>query len=160
MSHLISREQGIGLSGNIVIVGLAIVIAAVILSAPFWHLLAFPPSSDTSSIRPKIAPGGTWVSPVNGKSYSGVVNFSALAYPTHPGEPAINHVNFTANWQSGWRIVCTAYPPAVQNLYTCNANLQQSGAPTGPIRISFDVYDQMDNVNFAPNGEHTILYLA
>jgi hypothetical protein len=67
-------------------------------------------------------------------------------------------VNFTAKWQGGWRIVCTVHAPVVANFYSCNANLHQQGAPAGPVRISFDVYDQAGNVHFAPNGEHTILY--
>jgi hypothetical protein len=31
-------------------------------------------------------------------------------------------------------------------------------APAGWIRISFDVYDQVGNVNLAPNGVHAVFY--
>ncbi len=43
-------------------------------------------------------------------------------------------------------------------MFACNANLRKLGAPTGQIIVSFDVYDRQENVNLAPNGEHTLIY--
>ncbi len=56
-----------------------------------------------------IKPGGAWISP-GGKTIGDVIPFAAHAYPTHPGEPAIDHVNFTIYWQGidprKWIIAC------------------------------------------------------
>ncbi len=109
-----------------------------------------------------IKPGGGWISPVNGQTVGKVVHFAAYAFPTHPGEPLIDHVNFTAWWQGvdprKWKIVCIATPPAPNDIYSCNADLSLLGAIAGQIHISFDVYDQLGNASLAPDGEHTIIY--
>ena len=53
----------------------------------------------TNPPRPTtVKPGGAWISP-GGKTIGDVIPFAAYAYPTHPGEPAIDHVNFTIYWQ-------------------------------------------------------------
>jgi transcriptional regulator with XRE-family HTH domain len=109
-----------------------------------------------------IKPGGEWISPLNGQVVREVVHFAAYAYPTHPGEPLIDHVNFTAWWQGAdtrkWKIACTATSPAPNDVFSCNADLSLLGAIAGPLRVSFDVYDQVGNANLAPNGEHTVTY--
>jgi hypothetical protein len=99
-----------------------------------------------------------WVNPADGQIVHGIVHFKAQTYPTNPGDPAINHVNFTAGWQGRWRVACIAYPPSDKDIFACDADLSQFGVPAGRIKVSFDVYDQMGNVNFAPNGVHTIVY--
>jgi len=109
-----------------------------------------------------IQPGGEWISPLNGQVVGRVVHFAAYAYPTHPGEPLIDHVNFTASWPGvdprKWKIACIAMPPAPNDVFSCNADLSLLGAIAGPLRISFDVYDKAGNAHLAPNGEHTITY--
>ena len=108
-----------------------------------------------------IKPGGAWISP-GGKTIGDVIPFAAYAYPTHPGEPEIDHVNFTIYWQGQdprtWLIACVARTPIRNDIFACNANLRQLGAPAGKIIISFDVYDRQGNKNLAPNGEHTLIY--
>src|SRR5437763_16315816 len=108
-----------------------------------------------------IKPGGAWISPA-GKTVGDIIPFAAYAYPTHSGDPAIDHVNFTMYWQGvdprKWIIACVAHRPVRDDLFACSANLRQLGAPTGKIIISFDVYDRQGNVNLAPNGEHTLIY--
>jgi len=109
-----------------------------------------------------IKPGGEWISPLNGQVVGKVVHFAAYAFPTHPNEPLIDRVNFTASWQGvdprEWKIACTAMPPAPNDVFSCNADLSLLSAVAGPLRISFDVYDKAGNANLAPNGEHTITY--
>ena len=108
-----------------------------------------------------IKPGGAWISP-GGKTIGDVIPFAAYAYPTHSGDPEIDHVNFTIYWQGGdprkWIIACVARRPIRNDVFACNVNLRKLGAPAGQIRVSFDVYDRQGNVNLAPNGEHTLIY--
>ncbi len=108
-----------------------------------------------------VKPGGVWISPT-GPTIGSIVHFAAYAYPTHPGDPAIDFVNFTAYWPGvdprAWDIVCQVRFPVRKDVYACDVNLQQLGAPAGQITISFDVHDRQGNVNFSPNGEHKIIY--
>jgi len=121
-----------------------------------------------------IVPGGLWVSPADGSTTTGQVQFEAEAYPTNPGDPAIAYVNFTMGWPVNnptWTTACTANSPIGQApdghaLYGCTVDLSTltPGPPPGPVLISFDVYDsqyvqgQPGHGNLAPNGEHTITY--
>lgn len=121
------------------------------------------PQPTTTTVPPvNVVPGGTWISPAANQSLQGTVNFSAHAYPTHPGDPAIDHVNFTVGWPATapttWEIACTAYPPSSGDVFSCSRDLSQLGVPSGPLLISFDVYDQANNYNLSPNGERTIDY--
>ena len=108
-----------------------------------------------------IKPGGAWISPA-GKTVGDIIPFAAYAYPTHSGDPAIDHVNFTMYWQGvdprKWIIGCVARRPVRNDMFACNANLRKLGAPAGQIIVSFDVYDRQGNVNLAPNGKHTLIY--
>ena len=121
--------------------------------------LSFVPSQIVSTSS-SIKPGGLWVSPMNGQIVHTIINFAAKAYPTNPGDPPINHVNFTIDLKGGgWRIACAAYPPVTDDLFTCTVNLATFDAPPGTIQISFDVYDQGGHINFAPNGPHKVIYV-
>jgi transcriptional regulator with XRE-family HTH domain len=108
-----------------------------------------------------IKPGGAWFSP-RGDTVGDVISFAVYAYPTHPGDPAIDHVNFTIYWQGvdprQWIIACVAHKPIRDDLYACTANLRKLGTPAGKMIISFDVYDRKGNKNLAPNGEHIVIY--
>lgn len=121
--------------------------------------------ADTSFQVAADRPGGTWISPQDGSTTSGIVTFSAHAYSANSGDPPIDHVNFTVWWpalgpQSGpWRTACTGNPTAGGDIYTCTADLGALGAPAGQVLMSFDVYDQSGGSNLSPNGEHTIRYL-
>jgi len=106
----------------------------------------------------RIVPGGRWISPMKGQTINDIIHFAAHAYPTNPGDPPIDHVNFTIGWNGNWRIACIAYPTFNDDTFMCIASLRQLGAPGGPIQVSFDVYDKMGNVNKAPQGKHTIIY--
>lgn len=113
------------------------------------------------AISVKILPGGVWISPVDGQTVGDVLHLAAHAYPTHSGDPLIDHVNFTIGWQgiSSWKVACKVSPPATGDTYSCDANFKQLGAPYGQVQVSFDVYDQAGNVNLAPNGVHTLTYV-
>jgi hypothetical protein len=91
------------------------------------------------------------------------VYLAASAYPTHQGDPAIDHVNFTMYWPGVdphvWKIVCVVRVPTGKDIYACNINLRSLGALPGAITVSFDVYDRQGHVNFAPNGEHHLIYV-
>jgi len=113
-----------------------------------------PPATPTSTIKP----GGMWISPNNGDTVRDPVYFAAHAYPTNPGDPPIDHVNFTVNAQGNWVVACMVTVPTSGDMYSCTVNLQQLGVAYGQIQVSFDVYDQAGNVNFAPNGVHMLTY--
>jgi len=125
-------------------------------------LISFAGATAYLSASRHIKPGGEWISPLNGQVVGAVVHFASYAYPTHSNEPLIDHVSFTALWPGvdprKWKITCTATPPAPNDVFSCNADLSLLGVIAGPLRISFDVYDQAGNANLSPNGEHTITY--
>ncbi len=108
-----------------------------------------------------IKPGGGWISPM-GKTVKRSISFAAYAYPTHEGEPAIDHVNFTVSWQGvdprKWVIACVSRKPVKKDIFSCTADLHALGAPAGEVTISFDVYDRQGNHNNSPNGPHTVTY--
>ncbi len=137
-----------------VVTGMIVVVVSAILFATF----TFSFTSRSPSGFMQIRPGGAWLIPVNGSIAHDTIRFAAKAYPTHAGDPPVNHVNFTVGWNGAWRIGCAAYPPTNDNVFACITNLLPFNAPAGWIRISFDVYDQAGNVNLAPNGVHTVLY--
>ena len=87
-----------------------------------------------------IKPGGAWISP-GGKIIGDVIPFAAYAYPTHSGDPEIDHVNFTIYWQGedprAWIIACVAHKPIRNDVFACNANLRKFGAPAGKIIRNF-----------------------
>src|SRR6266849_3380021 len=132
-----------------------LILILVVVGIGFLIHITYPP-------HPKaIKPGGAWISP-SGKTVGDVIPFAAYAYPTHSGDPEIDHVNFTIYWQGvdprKWIIACVAHRPIRNDMFACNANLRKLGAPAGQIIISFDVYDRQGNVNLAPNGKHTLIY--
>lgn len=120
------------------------------------------PASPTNTPSPA-KPGGVWISPNEGDTVSDVIHFAAHAYPTGAGEPAIDHVSFTVGWAAlgsqPWK-VCTATPPASGDIFTCDADLRQMGAPPGPLQVSFDVYDTAGQFTLAPNGVHDVTYVS
>ena len=104
-----------------------------------------------------IPPGGLWVSPTSDGGPSGdSILVQAEAYDNRAGS-GVAYVNFTA-YAGPWHGVCPESTPSYDDVYTCNLDL--TGAPAGPVTISFDVYDSAtpSNVRLAPNGEHTITY--
>lgn len=139
-------------------VGLAIVCLLVVIAVGFFRLGKF----FATPAHAHIEPGGSWISPMDKQAISGVIHFAAYAYPTNPGDPAIDHVNFTAWWQGvdpqKWVIVCAVHVPLSKDVFSCDVNLAKLGALAGQIQISFDVYDRNGNYNKAPNGEHLVAY--
>src|SRR5207247_10028442 len=121
---------------------------------------ATPATLVYSPSRSAFLRGGLWTdpSPKNGDTVTDVIHFAAHAYPTNPGDPSIDHVNFTVGSQGTWKVACTASPPATGDVFSCDANLKDVGISYGQIQVSFDVYDQAGHVNYAPNGEHTLTY--
>ncbi len=131
-----------------------LILILVVVGIGFLIYITYPPHPIA------IKPGGAWISP-GGKTIGDVIPFAAYAYPTHSGDPEIDHVNFTIYWQGvdprKWIIACVARRPIRNDMFACNANLRKLGAPAGQIIVSFDVYDRQGNVNLAPNGEHTFI---
>jgi Peptidase_C39 like family/Bacterial Ig-like domain len=121
-----------------------------------------PPPSGGSSSRPSpVKPGGLWIRPKHHFVVHGHwLHHAAHAYPTHPGDPPIDHVQFTAWWRgvnpNKWYVppTCTVnHPtPGTRDTYECNWNVTKSGVPKGPLTVSFDVYDTAGNKNLAPHG--------
>ena len=132
-----------------------LILILVVVGIGFLIHITYPPHPTV------IKPGGAWISPA-GKTVGDIIPFAAYAYPTHSGDPAIDHVNFTMYWQGvdprKWIIGCVARRPVRNDMFACNANLRKLGAPAGQIIVSFDIYDRQGNVNLAPNGEHTLIY--
>lgn len=141
---------------SVALAALVLVVVIVGYIALSWYLATPMPA------HAHIEPGGSWISPLNGQTVHDVVDFAAFAYPTHSGDPQIDHVNFTVWWQGvdprTWIIACAVHAPTTKDVYKCDVNLAQLGAPAGQIKISFDVYDQNGNSNQAPNGEHLVIY--
>jgi len=138
-------------------VALAILCLLVVIASFLWLS-----RSSVPPVHAHIVPGGSWISPMNQQRVSDIVHFAAYAYPTHPGDPAIDYVNFTMWWQGVdprmWVIACAVHVQSSKDVYSCDASLTKLGAVAGPIKISFDVYDLKGNSNLAPNGVHTITY--
>ncbi len=117
-------------------------------------------STMSITVTVKILPGGMWVDPQDGHVVEDIVHFTAQAYPTVIGDPLIAYVNFTIHRQDSgaWDVACVAHSTADSDIFACDASLSQMHESPGNLRISFDVYDFVGNVNFAPHGERTIVY--
>jgi pimeloyl-ACP methyl ester carboxylesterase len=115
-----------------------------------------------ATVPSSTVPGGLWIQPDDAATVGDVMHFAAHAYPTHQGDPAIDHVTFTVGWPAPnpaqWRVACMASPPTNGDVFSCDADLRNLGVQGGPIRVSFDVYDLAGNRNSAPNGLHTLTY--
>lgn len=139
-------------------IALVILCLLVVITAGFFGLSKF----FAAPAHAHIVPGGSWISPMDRQTVSDVVHFAAYAYPTNPGDPTIDHVNFTMWWQGvdprKWIIACAVRTPSAKDVFSCDVNLAKLHAVAGLIKISFDVYDRNGNSNLAPNGEHTITY--
>ena len=132
----------------------SLVAVVIILAITFTTLKLIPA---------QIKPGGVWLSPnATNATVGDIVHFAAYAYPTQQGDPAIDYVNFTMYWPGVdprvWKIVCVVRVPTGKDVYACDVNLRLLGVSPGPITVSFDVYDRQGHVNFAPNGEHHLIY--
>src|SRR5439155_19988600 len=118
---------------GIVFSTILLILILVVVGIGFLIHITYPPQA--------IKPGGAWISPA-GKTVGDVIPFAAYAYPTHSGDPEIDHVNFTIYWQGvdprKWIIACVARRPIRNDMFACNANLRKLGAPAGQIRVSFD----------------------
>ncbi len=114
--------------------------------------------------RGHVIPGGTWISPQNGATIGDTFELAAFAYPTQPGDPAIQYVNFTVGWSGYWQIAHTVHPKAgpLPRLFKCSVMLNdlfsELPAPSSTIQVSFDVYDEQGNKNLAPHGTRSVLY--
>src|SRR6185369_17908964 len=109
--------------------------------------------------KPDSIPGGVWETPGNGQTVARRIHFAAQAYPTRPGDPPIDYVNFTASVGGTWQIACRddtpAQPPAPPE-YSCDWEVPSLVKPGEKIIVSFDVYDRNGNSNKAPNGLHEV----
>ncbi len=111
-------------------------------------------------------PGGMWVYPSNGFSFEPGVwyDLKAQAYPTNPGDPGIDHVNFTGNWGGQWHLICQVSNHDSNQVYMCPTDFRYANngnyPPAGQMQLSFDVYARDGGVNYAPNGVHTGTYRA
>lgn len=119
---------------------------------------AAPAPVATHGPHPMDVPGGWWVAPANGATVNDNVTIEAEAYPTNPGDPPIWFVNFTGWYNGSWNVICTVYQPSYSDVYECPWHLAGVVQP-GWVTISFDVYDTSGQVNYSPNGEHSIEYV-
>jgi hypothetical protein len=111
----------------------------------------------TFMVDPCTAPiGGTWISPDDGFLLAGqIIHFAVHA----SASAGVNRVEFTVTWPgAGRRVVCKATAPSYDDVYQCDWKIDiysKSGVPnggSGPITVSFDVYDNADNNRLAPDG--------
>src|SRR5712691_8213130 len=110
---------------RIVFSTILLILILVVVGIGFLIHITYPPHPTA------IKPGGAWISPA-GKTIGDVIPFAAYAYPTHSGNPEIDHVNFTIYWQGvdprKWIIGCVARKPIRNDIFACNANLRILGA--------------------------------
>jgi hypothetical protein len=130
----------------------------LLLMLLFALLFAFVPIQGLLKAHAASLPGGMWVSPTtdNNVYVAGTwYTIKARAYPTNPGDPAIDHVNFTLETGGNWYILCSPTQPdtGTADTYSCSTDFRQQGVyPDGSIQLSFDVYASDGGVNKAPNG--------
>jgi hypothetical protein len=103
-------------------------------------------------------PGGMWVAPANGAQVGDGAVLKASAYPANVGDPAVDHVHFTAYYNGAWHILCSVHAPTYGNVYECGWMLKGLINP-GAVTISFDVYDVAGRYKYAPNGWHSINFV-
>jgi len=105
-----------------------------------------------------IAPSGQWVFPNSGFTFiSGhTYTMQAKAWPTTPGDPAVDHVTFTGWWAGHPDTVglCVATQHDANNVWSCTTNFSEDNGgnplPAGQMGISFGVWDSAGNVSYAP----------
>ncbi len=102
--------------------------------------------------------GGVWLSPAQGFVIrDDALHLAARAYAASPGDPPVGVVNFTIVWPgAAWQIACSITMPltGTTDQYACDWDVAAHHVPTGPMTVSFDVYDTRGNHNDAPNGLH------
>lgn len=108
-------------------------------------------------------PNGNWVQAPENRSVVTNGSLVLLARATAPeGSPAVKYVNFTLWWPGWgsegdpWKVPCATFVHGKDNTYQCNLDLTAEGVPLGPIKLSFDVWDEQGRVRKAPGGVLTL----
>ena len=123
---------------------------------------ATPPAAGIPGVKTlstATQPGGVWVTHDDGKPKLSF-DMRARAYPTNPGDPAIDYVNFTITINGNWVVACRASSPVSGDTYECKfspSDMDHTAKP-GEFQASFDVYNKAGIKNLAPNGPQK-LYL-
>ena len=86
------------------------------------------------------------------------IHLAARAYPTNPGDPPVQGVNFRASWPSvgSYQTVCSQTSPTHDDVYGCDWQL--GNVPSGEVKIGFDVYSS-SGVQLAADGVRTLTYV-
>jgi transcriptional regulator with XRE-family HTH domain len=141
------------------LLGAAVVAVGVLvaLALTAWRHPASPTNADRYAIPAGERLGGLWTTPrTDGFTLGGeTVRLSAHAFAKDADDPPVAYVVFTANWPAlggTWRVLCEVRQPrAGSDEYECPVNAATEGIPSGPISLSFDVYDDR---GFHPNSPH------
>ena len=96
-----------------------------------------------------------WSSPAGSEFVAhDVMHLAAGVQQARRGDQPIALVNFLANWDGTWQVVCRVTAPAGGDLYACDWNLARAGVWAGPLQVSFDVYDAGGNWRHSPAGRN------
>ncbi len=109
-------------------------------------------------------PSGRWISPKENTvvSKNQKLRLSARAYPTNAWDAPVRFVNFTAEINRDWKVLCpeVGLTPGTADTYECEKEISEilgiSEIPRDPIRVSFDVYDMRGTYKNAPAGHRHV----
>lgn len=114
----------------------------------------------------RATPGGQWLGPANFSVFHGKMTFTARAYTTSVGSPAIVRVAFmvahpvSATRATAWATACVASPPVHGDRFRCVANIQNIGSPLGDLDARFDVFDDAGNMHRSAAGDRHLFVLG
>lgn len=102
------------------------------------------------------------MSPTRGQAVHDIVHLKASISLAKSDTFKVEHIIFTAWWAgvspTSWRNICSVSNPNRGNTFQCDGNLRQLQAPTGPLIVSFDMYDGLGHSKLAPAGGFAITY--
>ena len=123
--------------------------AAAVASAPS----GFTPQP--SLVPQTFVLGGAWAGPAEASVVTNALTLGAVPTPGNPNVP-VTSVTFTMEWLGFSGTACVASKPASGEVWSCLAHPATVGAPPGPLRLGFDVMDDLGDVARRPDGTRTV----
>jgi hypothetical protein len=98
---------------------------------------------------------GTWASPEDDAIVTNALILGAVPVQERPNVP-VTEVTFTMEWLGYSGPACYASKPATGSVWSCLAHPASWGAPPGPLKLGFDVTDELGAVVHLPDGIRTV----